>query len=80
MSANKDAIDLSNSKTTSQKKTDYKTAKVHPAPNEVFHQISMYERWKIDGLDYQANKTVSSVAVEHKQVSLNARWLDDCVG
>jgi hypothetical protein len=40
----------------------------------------MYERWKYDGLDNQANKTVSSVAVEHKQVSLNARWLDDCVG
>ena len=80
MSANKDAIDLSNSKTTSQKKTDYKTAKVHPAPNEVFHQVSLYERWKNDGLDYQANKTVSSVAVEHKQVSLNARWLHDCVG
>jgi hypothetical protein len=80
MSSNKLDIDLSNSKTTSQKKTDYKTAKVHPAPNEVFHQVSMYERWKIDGLDYQANKTVSSVAVEHKQVSLNARWLDDCVG
>ena len=77
MSANKVAIDLSNSKTTSQKKTDYKTAKVHPAPNEVFHQVSMYERWKIDGLDYQATP---SVAVEHKQVSLNARWLDDCVG
>jgi hypothetical protein len=80
MSANKVAIDLSNPKTTSQKKTDYKTAKVHPAPNEVFHQVSMYERWKNDGLDYQANKTVSSVAVEYKQVSLNTRWLDDCVG
>jgi hypothetical protein len=80
MSSNKLDIDLSNSKTTGQKKTDYKTAKVHPAPNEVFHQVSMYERWKIDGLDYQANKTVSNVAVEHKQVSLNARWLDDCVG
>jgi hypothetical protein len=80
MSVNKVAIDLSNSKTTSQKKTDYKTAKVHPAPNEVCHQVSMYERWKNDGLDYQANKTMSSVAVEHKQVSLNARWLDDCVG
>jgi len=80
MSANKVAIDLSNSKTTSQNKTNYKTAKVPPAPNEVFHQVSMYERWKNDGLDYQANKTVSSVAVEHKQVSLNARWLDDCVG
>jgi hypothetical protein len=80
MSANKVAIDLSNSKTTSQKKTDYKTAKVHPAPSEVVHQVSMYERWKNDGLDYQANKTVSSVPVEHKQVSLNARWLDDCVG
>jgi hypothetical protein len=80
MSANKVAIDLSNSKTTSQKKTDYKTAKVHPAPSEVFQQVSMYERWKNDGLDYQANKTVSSVAVEHKQVSLNTRWLDDCVG
>jgi|UniRef100_A0A6C0CCF0 hypothetical protein len=77
MSVNKVAIDLSNSKTTTQKKTDYKTAKVHPAPNEVFHQVSMYERWKIDGLDYQATP---SVAVEHKQVSLNARWLDDCVG
>ena len=80
MSANKVAIDLSNPKTTSQKKTDYKTAKVHLAPNEVFHQVSMYERWKNDGLDYQAIKTVSSVAVEHKQVSLNTRWLDDCVG
>jgi hypothetical protein len=80
MSTNKVAIDLRNSKTTSQKKTDYKTAKVHPAPSEVFQQVSMYERWKIDGLDYQTNKTVSSVAVEHKQVSLNARWLDDCVG
>jgi hypothetical protein len=80
MSANKVAIDLSNSKTNSQKKTEYKTAKVHPAPSEVFHQVSMYERWKNDGLDYQANKTVSSVAVEHKQVSLNTRWLDDCVG
>ncbi len=80
MSTNKVAIDLRNSKTTSQKKTDYKTAKVHPAPSEVFQQVSMYERWKIDGLDYQANKTVSSVAVEHKQVSLNTRWLDDCVG
>jgi len=80
MSSNKVAIDLSNSKTTSQKKTDYKTAKVHPAPSEVFQQVSMYERWKNDGLDNQANKTVSSVAVEHKQVSLNTRWLDDCVG
>jgi len=80
MSTNKVAIDLSNSKTTSQKKTDYKTAKVHPAPNEVFQQVSMNERWKNDGLYYQANKTVSSVAAQHKQVSLNARWLDDCVG
>jgi len=77
MSTNKVAIDLSNSKTTSQKKTDYKTAKVHPAPNEIFQQVSMYERWKIDGLD---SKATPSVAVEHKQVSLNARWLDDCVG
>jgi hypothetical protein len=80
MSTNKVAIDLSISKTTGQKKSDYKTAKVHPAPSEVFQQVSMYERWKNDGLDYQANKTVSSVAVEHKQVSLNTRWLDDCVG
>jgi hypothetical protein len=80
MSTNKVAIDLSNLKTTSQKKTDYKTAKVHPALSEVFHQVSMYERWKNDGVDYQATKTVSSVAVEHKQVSLNTRWLNDCVG
>jgi len=80
MSSNKVAIDLSISKTTDQKKSDYKTAKVHPAPNEVFQQVSMHERWKNDCLDYQANKTVSSVAVEHKQVSLNARWRDDCVG
>ena len=80
MSANKVAIDLSNSKTTSQKKTDYKTAKVHPAPIEIVEQVSMYERWNNDCLNNKANKTVSSVAVEHKQVSLNARWLDDCVG
>jgi len=81
MSANKVAIDLSNSKTAGQKKTDYRTAKVHPAPNEVFHQVSMHERWKNDCLDYQNNKTVSNVAVEqHKQISLNTRWLNDCVG
>jgi len=63
MSSNKVAIDLSNSNTTGQKKTDNKTAKVHPAPNEVLHQVSIYERWKIDGLDYKA---IPAVEVKHK--------------
>ena len=52
--------------------------KVHPALIDVAQQVTLNDRWKNDYLDYQANKTVSSI--EHKQVSLNARWLDDCVG
>jgi hypothetical protein len=51
---------------------------VHPAPIDVVQQVTLNDRWKNDGLDYKANKTASSL--QHKQVSLNARWLDDCVG
>jgi hypothetical protein len=79
MSTNKVAIDLSISKTTGQKKSDYKTAKVHPAPNEVFQQVSMHERWKNDCLDSKANSGVN-VEYKHKQISLNTRWLHDHVG
>jgi len=72
-----------------QTKSDYKIAKVHPAPSNSIEdkiidahqqQVSLYERWNIDSLDYKANKAIPSVSVEHKQVSLNERWLDDCVG
>ena len=59
------------------KKTPYKITKVHPAPIEIVEQVSMYERWNNDCLNY---KVTPSVSVEHKQVSLNERWLDDCVG
>lgn len=77
MADNKITIKPSIVKTTFVKKSDYKITKVHSAPIEIVKQVSLYERWKIDGLDYQASP---SVAVEHKQVSLNERWLDDCVG
>ena len=86
MTDNKIALIPSIIKHSLQTKSDYKIAKVHPAPSNSIEdkiidahqqQVSLYERWNIDSLDYKATP---SVAVEHKQVSINDRWLDDCVG